>query len=216
MQAVSTTLIFLSGDHPGARTLAQLLPRCQRCLAADGGYDLAVSLGVKPDALIGDMDSLAGVPDPSIPVIRHPVDKDWSDTELALDLAWRQGAQSTILFGGGGGRLDHLLAIRSLFQRSRTPDRWYTGTDEVIRIDRPFSAVLPQGTVLSLFPLGIQTCRARTTGLKWPLDDLAWQAGDCGLSNLSVAEMITIQPLEGSFLLVRQLAEGEAVCRFDS
>jgi thiamine pyrophosphokinase len=209
----TTALIFLSGEHPGAKTLAGLLPACQRTIAADGGWDVACSLGVFPDTLIGDMDSIVRPPEAAAAprVIRHPVHKDFTDTELALELAWQEGCDQTILFGGGGGRLDHLLAIRHLFQRPRSPDRWYTGSDEVILIDRPFRAVLPLNSVLSLFPLGPHECRAHSTGLTWPLDGLVWNDGDFGLGNLSNQAEIRIEPLAGRLLLVRQLTEGEVI-----
>jgi thiamine pyrophosphokinase len=219
MSPVRTALIFLSGEHPGARLLGQLLPHADRLIAADGGWDVAQSLGVRPDTIIGDMDSVAGLPagdgggeGPGPRIIRHPADKDWSDTELALELAWREGCARTILVGGGGGRLDHLLAIQALFQRPQAPDRWYTLSDEIIRIDGPFSSPMADGTVLSLFPAGPGTCRARSRGLKWPLDSLVWKPGDFGLSNVSTGAGIGIDPVEGRLLLVRPLAAGGPIC----
>jgi thiamine pyrophosphokinase len=209
MDKFRRALIFIGGEHPGPGTLARLLPACSLTVAADSGWDAALSLGVRPDVLIGDLDSVrdSGAAGAAPRLIRHPPAKDWSDTELALRFAWGEGYGSAVLFGGGGGRLDHLLAIHALFSRSPAPERWYTATDEIIRIDRKCELCLPQGTVLSLFPLGGGSCRARSSGLRWPLDGLVWEAGDFGLSNEAAGDRQTIEVETGSLLMVRARAD---------
>jgi thiamine pyrophosphokinase len=85
-------------------------------VAADGGFARAVGLGLKPDVLIGDLDSLTpeGVAEAEASgarVIRHRTDKDESDAELALLEAIGMGAAKiTVLGAFGGPRLDHALA----------------------------------------------------------------------------------------------------------
>src|SRR5688500_13354490 len=85
-------------------------------MAADGGAASLDRLGRRPDRLVGDLDSA----DPELVerlgatgtrVERHPVDKDSSDTELALDAALAEGAERIDLVGAtAGDRLDHELA----------------------------------------------------------------------------------------------------------
>jgi thiamine pyrophosphokinase len=76
------------------------------------------------DSLGAESERLASYPPEQ--VIRRPPDKGYTDTELAVSLLEEKGARRIWLIGGGGGRLDHLLAIRSLFERDRCPERWIT------------------------------------------------------------------------------------------
>src|SRR5512135_479753 len=85
-------------------------------IAADGGARWLVDRGLTPQVLVGDMDSvdeatIARLVTGGTEVIRHPREKDASDTELALEEAVRRGATEIVLLGAlGGGRVDHELA----------------------------------------------------------------------------------------------------------
>ena len=90
-------------------------------IAADGGFSVMQKMGIKPHILIGDFDSMEkGVPTEAdlsgIEVIRHPVEKDDTDTLLAIKLGIERGYSSFTLYGClGGERFDHSVAtIQSL------------------------------------------------------------------------------------------------------
>jgi thiamine pyrophosphokinase len=177
-------------------------------VAADSGLVAAEAAGIRPDWIVGDMDSLDDtgrlVKYPADRVLRYAVDKDYTDTELALSLLWERGAEETWLVGGGGGRLDHLFAIRSLFERERCPDVWVTESAITYCIiegnERRCS--LPPGSLVSLFPLGAGPWQARSSGLKWALDGLAWDRGFFGVSNVAEHGDIAVSAGSGRFLMV--------------
>ena len=85
-------------------------------IAADGGFSAMQKMGIKPDILIGDFDSMEnGVPSKAdlsgIEVIRHPVEKDDTDTLLAIKLGFDRGYNAFTLYGClGGERFDHSIA----------------------------------------------------------------------------------------------------------
>ena len=80
-------------------------------IAADGGLKPLLSLGVKPDLLLGDLDSLGSFPLPDdVPLEKHPVEKDDTDTGIALAQGYALGYRHFALYGCSGGRADHLLA----------------------------------------------------------------------------------------------------------
>lgn len=79
-------------------------------IAADGGYTALAKLGVKPDIVLGDFDSLGYVPEFSGKIIKHPVKKDDTDTMLAVKTAIDLGFERIVIYGGTGKRLDHTLA----------------------------------------------------------------------------------------------------------
>jgi thiamine pyrophosphokinase len=193
-------------------------------VAADSGLILAEAAGLKPDWIIGDMDSLgsdsldSGSLDsekhlrsyPADRVIRHVADKDFTDTELALDLLWDKGCAEAWIVGGGGGRLDHLFGIRDLFERERFPRRWLTAAEDIYCIDGDgadstaagLTLTIEQGGVVSVFPLGDGLWKVHSTGLKWPLDNVRWKRGVYGLSNVVAESEITINARQGRFMII--------------
>lgn len=77
-------------------------------IAADKGYDVAVSLGITPDIAVGDFDSLGRIPD-APEVIRLEVRKDDTDIEHAVNMAMGRGYTDIVVYGAAGGQLDHTL-----------------------------------------------------------------------------------------------------------
>ena len=80
-------------------------------IAADGGLTAIKSLGLTPDTVLGDFDSLGEVPKVECELLRHPVEKDDTDMGLAVKTAFSKGFKRMFLFGGlGGDRPDHTVA----------------------------------------------------------------------------------------------------------
>lgn len=85
-------------------------------IAADGGFSAMQKMGIKPDIVIGDFDSMENGVTPEtdfggIEVIKHPVEKDDTDTLLAIKLGFDRGYKSFTLYGClGGERFDHSIA----------------------------------------------------------------------------------------------------------
>ena len=80
-------------------------------IAADAGYKNALSLGVHPDILLGDLDSLDTKDIPKdVELLQVPAEKDFTDTQLAVDTALKKGAAEIVIIGGLSGRLDHTLS----------------------------------------------------------------------------------------------------------
>ena len=78
-------------------------------LAADGGYRHCQTAGLTPDLLLGDFDSLEEHPT-TLDTQSFPVEKDDTDSMLAMKLGLEKGFRTFHLYGGTGGRLDHILA----------------------------------------------------------------------------------------------------------
>ena len=106
---MSTCYIVGAGDFYG-----EISPRDgDLIIAADGGYDTLKKLGIEPDLLLGDMDSLTEVPE-GIEKLVYPIRKDETDTFLAYREGVRRGYTDFLVFGGVGGRDDHTFANFSL------------------------------------------------------------------------------------------------------
>jgi thiamine pyrophosphokinase len=218
-------VIFTGGEGPRPQTLKTLLGDLPHeaagrtlFIAADSGLALAEAAGIKPDWIVGDMDSLDNESRlgyyPKDRIICYPVDKDYTDTEIALALLWEKGCASAWIVGGGGGRLDHIFGIRDLFERERYPCRWITANEDIRCIDGAgadgadsrLKLGVEQGRLVSVFPLGDGPWKAESKGLKWELGKARLGRGLFGLSNVAVADEIEISAVQGRFMVI--LEEG--------
>jgi thiamine pyrophosphokinase len=202
-----TGCVFTGGLWPAKENCEEYLKEAELYVAADSGLLLARSFGLRPDYIVGDMDSLPNLAIlddyDSRRVIRYPREKDYTDTELGLKLAREKGCDRIFLVGGGGGRMDHFLALYSLFHRENPPSAWLTDRDEIIYIDSRYELKGCEGKGISLFPLGLGSVRMRSSGLKWPLDGLEWRVGDIGISNIVADNYAEIEIVTGALLLMR-------------
>ena len=95
-------------EHPKADDL---------CIAADSGYHTAVALGERIDLLLGDFDSIGSIPrDGGLEIQQVPAEKDYTDTQLAVEIAVDRGAEEIIIVGGLTGRLDHTLSTLAILE----------------------------------------------------------------------------------------------------
>jgi len=205
-------IAITGGEGPKSVTLKKLADQADLVVAADSGLAACEEAGITPDWIVGDMDSLDDTKRlekyPSDRVIRHRSDKDLSDTELALSLLWEKGCGEAWLAGGGGGRTDHLLAVRALFERERAPDRWFTVREDIRRLKegQTLSVDVPIGTTVSVFSLGLGPWQTESSGLKWPLNGVAWESGGFSLSNVTEKSLFEMRSKKGNFLLVIEAA----------
>ena len=204
---MDTVLVFAGGDPPGPH-LANELPTADLIVAADSGYDHAVSMGFTVEVLIGDLDSIRAEPLPDRVIVeRHPRDKDATDLELALELVARESPQRVVVVGGSGGRLDHELGVASLLCAERwSPIEeidWFSprGWAHVVRDRRLIHGDV--GTLISLVPMGPGSAGVSTRGLKWNLDRESLEPGTTrGLSNIMIAPVADIALQSGCLLVV--------------
>jgi thiamine pyrophosphokinase len=203
-------LLLLGGEGPRRAQLEAVLRTAKLVIAADSGFDLALRLGLLPDLLVGDLDSVAASPQlsafPPDRILRYPRDKDETDTELGLRLFAERGFRKVVLAGGGGGRLDHLLAVAALFERENPPAAWYTALERIERVDGEALLSGCQGLRVSFLAIGGPAGGLSSEGLKWPLDGLHWPRGRGGVSNLVTADPARVRVRRGSLLMIRELA----------
>ncbi len=148
-------------------------------MAVDGGLDHALTAGLEPTHLVGDLDSVTeeGLAWAArhAEISRHPADKDQTDTELALALASKFDPERITLVGGGD-RLDHTFAgIGALGALGLTSvpllDGWWDG--QHLRVVHGPGAVtlrLVAGSTLSLLALHGPCVRVNLSGARWELD----------------------------------------------
>ncbi len=82
---------------------------CGFVIACDRGVEYALKCGITPDLIVGDFDSYKGKLPDGVPVLRLQVEKDYTDTQVAVDYAVKNGYKEIFLYCALGGRLDHLF-----------------------------------------------------------------------------------------------------------
>lgn len=207
-------IVFTGGERAPAFLIRRLLEGKKAITAAaDSGLACAEEAGIKPDFIIGDMDSVDVSRLDAYPphcVMRYEHDKDFTDTELALRAVIEKGCDEIWIVGGGGGRIDHLFALRSLFEREIFPRRWLTQAADIRCIDaqtevKTLCEKLKKGSLVSVFPLGSGNWEAKSEGLKWPLEGLAWDRGFFGISNVAPLGDFSISAEKGRFMVILPL-----------
>lgn len=182
------------------------------CIAADYGTDHAKHLGIVPDLVVGDLDSvspeaLAWAEGLGATIERHPGDKDETDLELALRRAVDHEPERIVVAAVGGGRLDHLLAN---FMVLADP-RFAVAPIDILVDDTRVSVVHGQreitgdpGSVVSLLPIGEDAIGVTTSGLGYELHDEPLGARSSrGVSNYLVGSEATVALRQGVLLAVQ-------------
>ncbi len=162
---------LLGGAPLETELLKQVLALAPVLVAADSGADTALAAGYRPEAVIGDMDSLSDAARRQLGsgVLHKVTEQDSTDFDKALD---RIAAPIVLAVGFTGARLDHELAVYNALVRHRAGAAIVIGeSDLAFHAPRHLRLDLPVGTRLSLFPM--RAMRGTSTGLRWPIDGLA-------------------------------------------
>lgn len=172
---------LVGGGPVTASQLARATAFAPRIVGADGGADRLLRLGVPPEAVIGDMDSISGPARDQLRDRLFPVpEQDSTDFDKALRAI---RAPFVLGLGFAGARVDHGLAVLSGLIRAPDQRCLILGPRDVTFLCPPELALdVPPGTRLSLFPMG--RVGGESTGLRWPIKGLEFAPdGQIGTSN---------------------------------
>ncbi len=206
-------ILILTGGDPTPVPTPEWHPDAVTVIAADSGLGLAAALGVSADLVVGDMDSvdpaaLVAAERAGAQVQRHPVAKDATDLELALDAALAMGPADVTVVGGHGGRLDHFLGNALLLAAERYAPltiqaRMGGATVTVVRAGTVELAGGPGG-LISLLPVHGPAYGVRTEGLRFPLRDEDLLPGlTRGVSNVFESTLARVSLRSGVLLAVQ-------------
>ena len=196
-------LVIANGDPPSAALLEELREGAALVVAADGGARRALALGLVPDIVTGDLDSIGDARE-AIPADRirpnpHP---NATDLEKAIALCLDEGCDAVDIIGGGGGRADHALANLSVLVRfgRRARVRMVDERFAIELVDGEATVEGPAGTVVSL--VAISRCEGVTTsGLRWELAGAPLEFSAHGVHNEIAASPARIAVSSGDLLL---------------
>jgi thiamine pyrophosphokinase len=187
-------------------------------IAADSGVDGALGAGLRPDVVVGDLDSISSAglewaAQHGVAVESHPADKDLTDTALALHCAAIRGGTTLTLVAPDGDdpahRLDHMLGVIAALG-----DPVLAGFESVtahlgravLHVLHPGRAIAlhrPVGTVFSLLAAHGPCRGVELVGARWPLHEAELPAATTrGVSNAVVSTPVTASVGDGVLTIV--------------
>ena len=202
-------ILVVAGIPPREAFLREVLKNLdyQRLYAADGGANILKEVDVLPDVIVGDLDSISKdsktyYVDRGVRLETFPREKDFSDTELALDYLLKEGQKEVIVLGALGGRADHHLANTFLLPAFGRRGMNLHLLDEcnLISYIKRGEYVIPQveNAYLSFFALGESGLSLSLEGVKYPLTKKQLSLGSslC-LSNRFTEDYARIEIFDG-------------------
>lgn len=189
--------VLVGGGDLDENLLRELLEAGYSLVAADGGANFLKEWSLKPEYIIGDLDSLEDRDffEGSTEII-HIKDQDSTDLEKCLRII---SAPVFLALGFIGSRFDHSLEILHVFEEFKNKQLVFFSEDDVIfDLPKEFEIELPVATRISVYPLS-PTRFISSEGLKYPLDGLELEQGKIiGTSNENIDELVKIKYDQGS------------------
>ena len=180
-------------------------------IAADGGLKHTERLGLTPDVILGDFDSLGYVPEAE-EIIQHPVRKDDPDTLLAIRLGLERGFRNFVITGALGGRLDHSFANLQtlLFLRDHGARGVLYGDGFAATAVTDSSITLEGSGTLSVFTMDSKAEGVTLRNVSFPVEDATLtNSFPIGVSNAFIGEPAALSVAHGTLLVMWQAEKEE-------
>jgi len=210
---VQRIIIFANGELPDIEKARFLIQDPDHVICADGGTRHALALGLKPDLVIGDLDStdaeaLQRLQAGGVEVELFRQDKNETDLELAINRAIELNPEQIVIVAALGGRLDQTLANITLLADERLSTfsvRLDDGVEEIFLCRDQAEVHGKSGDIVSLIPWQGPVTEVQTENLKWVLQkETLYSDKTRGISNEMLGDMASISIGSGLLLIVHR------------
>ncbi|HRJ55592.1 MAG TPA: thiamine diphosphokinase [Anaerolineales bacterium] len=201
-------IIFANGNLPYPERARTLIHPDDFILCADGGTRHALALGLNPNVIVGDMDSLPENFSPSTfngKIVLFPKDKNETDLELAINHALTLNPSQILILAALGGRMDQTLAniaLLSNLQLATCDIRLADGVEEIFFCRDQAKVEGRSGDIVSLIPWQGEVTGVFTENLRWHLHhETLYPEKTRGISNEMTADVATVSIKSGLLLI---------------
>ena len=209
--AANNEWVIVSGGVAPLGKELEAIYQARHLICADSGANHLFRLGVLPELILGDLDSVEQSVHEyfavqGVRIISYPAKKDITDTQLALDYALENGAKRMTIVAASGGRIDHFLANIQLLMR------YNNDLVCLMLVSGDSTAYLCKDTVgvkgcvgdlLSVLPLTPTISKVNLSGLAYPLVDAEIEMGNTtGISNEFISDFATISIGKGTAMII--------------
>lgn len=204
-------IIISSGNFLEQKKLREIIAEGDFIICADGGISMMVDMPIRPDLIIGDLDSIdsesiAYIEKNHIPILKYPEEKDETDTELALNYLMGKGFKEIIMVGVIGTRMDHTMA--NIFLLNRLLDKGFKGKiiddhNEIYIVDDYIKIKKKKSCYISLIPLSLDGIVVSIKGSYYPLKEKYIEFDSTlGISNIIAEEYCEIIIHKGKAIII--------------
>jgi thiamine pyrophosphokinase len=209
-------IIFVNGNLSDFSQAKKIIKKEDYLIAADGGVKHILKLGLTPNIVIGDFDSMPknilkniGWTRRSTPIkiIKYPSKKNKTDFELAIDFSLKRKFQEIVIIGILGDRIDHFLANIFLLIKVQTKNKSIKikiieGKKEIYILNKEIAINGKIGDEISIIPVSEKLEKVTTEGLKYQLNNETLFFGTTrGVSNVMNKTSIKIFVKKGVALI---------------
>ncbi len=218
MNDEANNVLIITGGRIEEKFLNDLLKRehFSLIIAADHGLVAVDKLGISPDYIVGDFDSvpetlLRRYRESMTPIETFPREKDKTDTQIAIEAALFHKATSIVLVGATGSRLDHTMANIHLLLLPLRLNINACILDENNKIylkQESFRIVKRKqhGNYVSLLPFSEEVNGLTLSGFHYPLNHITLTAGSSlGISNEIIEEVAEVEFVNGTLLVIESM-----------
>ncbi len=200
-----SVFLLCNGIPPAQKLCRRLVREHDLFLCADGGANAARAMGLVPDVVIGDLDSITAqtLKAFAASLVLRVARQDNTDMEKALDFCVDQKVKRVTLAGITGGRMDMTLGNLTTVWKyagrltiSLAGDGWVG-----FPITGAMRFAAPRGSTVSLLPFG-RLRGVTLRGLRYPLHDATIAAGDVAVSNTATSRTFGIRIDHGKALVI--------------
>lgn len=201
-------VIFINGNLSDLKQAKKIITKNDFLICADGGVKHAMKLGLTPQTIIGDFDSITPTMQKKlvkidIGLIKHPKKKDETDFELAIQLALKMKFTDILIFGILGDRIDHFLANIFLIAKTQSVNRRIKikiieGDKEIFILNKKVEINGKIGDEVSIIPVSDKLENIMTDGLEYKLKNENLLFGTTrGISNVMTKTSVKITAANG-------------------
>jgi thiamine pyrophosphokinase len=210
---VQRIIIFANGELPNLDKARALIRKDDHIICADGGTRHALAFDLKPDLIIGDMDSaekehLQKLQNAGVTIELFPHDKNETDLELAIHRAVDLHPQQIVIVAALGGRLDQTIANIALLTDLRlaaSDIRLDDGVEEIFFCRDQAQVQGRSGDIVSLIPWGGAVTEVQTENLKWVLSkETLYPDKTRGISNEMLTDTASVFIGSGLLLVIHR------------
>jgi len=207
--------LIVSGGNVDKNNIAKLIEENSftYIIAVDKGVEILDALGVIPDNIIGDFDSvnieiLKKYEDMNIAIHKLETEKDYTDTHMALKLAIELGSSEITIAGAIGSRIDHTLSNIHLLDEANSKNvqcKIVDEKNEIMVIDKNIMIEKDEKyKYISLIPLTDEVEGVTLEGFKYGLENRTLKIGESiGISNEQVSDIAQIKIEKGKLIVIK-------------
>jgi thiamine pyrophosphokinase len=196
-------LIVANGNINRTKFYAKIIKKANIIIAADGGADSCIRLGINPDHVIGDFDSISPRAKNKFKnILIHDKNQNTTDLEKAISLANKLNCTRLTIIGAIGSRIDHTLSNIISLSRSKAHSEIIDEANTVFLAEKELKLKGKKNDIVSVIPIS-KVAGLSYTGLKWKPKSGNVDSGWIGVSNRMTGTDAVIRLKSGKIIVIK-------------